>query len=151
MDSLSLFKFLIAKKTTYFWINNATQATKLIVTDKGMAWSRGIISEPDYYRSIDRIKKLPYAKKSAAKSLLAMPVRPSKYWKLTKIVVLYGKVENFVILGVIFLRFWKLRTVYCMLWIIINCPLAFKIFHFATQNSNLGHFSIFGRPRGHGQ
>jgi hypothetical protein len=30
--------------------------------NKGMAWSRGIISEPDYYRSIDRIKKWPDAK-----------------------------------------------------------------------------------------
>jgi hypothetical protein len=34
-------------------------------------------------------------KKSAAKFLLAMPARPSKYLKLTEITVLYGKVKDF--------------------------------------------------------
>jgi hypothetical protein len=39
-------------------------------TDKGMACSRGIFSEPDCYRSIDSVKKWPDTKKLAAKSLL---------------------------------------------------------------------------------
>jgi hypothetical protein len=60
-----------------------------------MAWSRGIFSEPDYYRSKDRIKKWPYAKKTVVKSILATSTGLSKYRKLTQIAVLYGKVENF--------------------------------------------------------
>jgi hypothetical protein len=40
-------------------------------------------------------QKMARCKKSAAKSLLALPARPSKYLKLTKIAAFYGKVENF--------------------------------------------------------
>ena len=88
---------------------------------RGMAWSRGIFSEPDYLNQVAGLKFATFGPSATC---------VGQY------------------LGSNFLRFWNLGTICYKIWVVRNCPVGSKIFHFSIQNSNLGQFSIFARPAG---
>jgi hypothetical protein len=129
-----------------------------------MAWSRRIFSGPDYYRSIERIKKWPGAKISgeiptghAREAFEILKIDKNLPQILSKSGV--RRLETCYCWAPchldIFLRFWNLgiynkiiryNKIYYKIWIVRNCLVGSKIFHFSIQNSNFCQFSIFQRP-----